>query len=164
MRLTSASFSSKTVAIPTVARTTVMEKRLHMLLYRAFHGQKAMLRPVRESLGLGPGQPKLLLFLRTNGPAPQRAIASYLHLDPGTVSRLVEPLLRNGFIEILGTDDRRVNIIALTEKGRTAAMEWDEACSRAEERMLAGFDEAEKETLLALLKRVAANLGSGSDE
>ena len=131
-----------------------MEDRLHILMYRAFHGQRAMLRPVREALGLGPGQPKILLFLHADGPASQRAIADYFHIDPGTVSRMMEPLLRNGFItQTQSPDDRRVNLIELTEKGRQAAEGWDGACRKAESLMLSGFSDDEVKAFIGVLSR-----------
>ena len=40
----------------------------HMMLYRALHAQTNYLRPRMAKIGLGPGQPKILGYLRVNGP------------------------------------------------------------------------------------------------
>ena len=88
-----------------------------------------------------------------------------IHIDPGTVSRMMEPLLRNGFItQTQSPDDRRVNLIELTEKGRRAAVEWNEACSNAESLMLRGFSDDEVKAFIGVLSRVVDNLGGLSDE
>ena len=78
---------------------------------------------------------------------------------------MMEPLLRNGFItQTQSPDDRRVNLIELTEKGRQAAEEWDGACRKAESLMLSGFSDDEVKAFIGVLSRVVDNLGDLSDE
>ena len=48
-----------------------MERTFHMLLYRAFHAQRNILRPYMRALGLGAGQPKLIAYLAEHGPCRQ---------------------------------------------------------------------------------------------
>ena len=52
-----------------------MQESMHMLLYRAFHAQRNILRPYMRALGLGAGQPKLIAYLAANGPCRQRDLA-----------------------------------------------------------------------------------------
>lgn len=142
-----------------------MRNRLHYLLYRAFFGQRAILAPVREELGLGPGQPKILLYLLSEGPSPQRSIASFYSVDPASVSRMAEQLKRNGFVELKqSTTDRRVNLLFLTEKGLDAARRWDKAGEKAEGMLMRGFSKEEEEILLSLLGKMIENGEFGSDE
>ena len=71
-----------------------MERTFHMLLYRAFHAQRGALRPALGELGLGAGQPKLLGYLRRNGPCGQRELASYCEIDPAAVCRMLTAFKR----------------------------------------------------------------------
>ena len=52
----------------------MVETTFHLLLYRAFHAQRGFLRPCLERIGLGPGQPKVVDYLREHGPCRQRAL------------------------------------------------------------------------------------------
>ena len=52
-----------------------MEKTFHMLLYRAFHAQRAALRPHMAELGPGPGQPEPPSYLAAHGPSRQKQLA-----------------------------------------------------------------------------------------
>ena len=124
-----------------------MEKTFHMLLYRAFHAQRAALRPHMAELGLGPGQPKLLSYLAAHGPSRQKQLADYFDVDPAAVSRMVEGLRRGG-----------CELVELTEQGREARAAWAEHCRAMEERMLRGFDARERELFADLLARAARNL------
>ena len=75
-----------------------MPLTLNQLLFRTFHGKDKMLQPIREELGLGRGQPRVLSYLLTYGPSSQSDIASYLGIDPAAVSRMTEALRKNGFL------------------------------------------------------------------
>lgn len=136
-----------------------MEKTFHMLLYRAFHAQRAVLRPHMAKLGLGPGQPKLLSYLASEGPSRQKQLADYFEVDPAAVSRMVENLKRGGFVT--GRTDessRRCELIELTERGRDASTAWAGYCRELEERMLRGFDASEREQFAEFLARAGRNL------
>ena len=110
-----------------------MEKTFHMLLYRAFHAQRAALRPHMAELGLGPGQPKLLSYLAAHGPSRQKQLADYFDVDPAAVSRMVEGLRRGGFVTTRPDEgSRRYELVELTEQGREARAAWAEHCRAME--------------------------------
>ena len=117
-----------------------MEKTFHMLLYRAFHAQRAALRPHMAELGLGPGQPKLLSYLAAHGPSRQKQLADYFDVDPAAVSRMVEGLRRGGFVTTRPDESsRRCELVELTEQGRArpgrnTAARWRSGCSAASTR------------------------------
>lgn len=137
---------------------------LHQLLFRAYHGQNSILQPVREELGLGRGQPRILSYLLDHGPSAQSGIAAYFGTDPASVSRMTEILRQNGFL-IRAEDEncRRANKLMLTEKGEKAARIWKEEGRRVNEIILRGFSKEESETLRSLLERVVDNLREPSD-
>lgn len=135
-----------------------MERTFHILLYRAFHAQRNYLRPFLDEIGLGTGQPKILTYLAEHGACNQREIADYLEIDPAAVSRMLGTLDKSGFITHKeNQSNRRVDIVALTEKGRQAYTAWQQHCQDMEQSMLAGFSPKEKEQFADYLTRTYQN-------
>lgn len=135
---------------------------LHMAILRAFHAQRALLRPYGARLGLGPGQPKLLSYLAARGTSSQRDIASFFGINAAAVSRMLDALERGGFVSVRpDPQDRRAKAVSLTARGDEAAALWDERCAVVEEEMLAGFSSQERAQLMGMLARVSANLEGG---
>ncbi len=130
----------------------------HMGLYRAFHAQRAYLRPRIAQLGMGPGQPKILTYIAVYGPSTQREIADFFETDPATVSRMLDSLERAGFVQSVPTSDRRTKCLHLTEKGLAAAAAWDRCCAEEQDVMLGGFSPDERERFARYLERAYANL------
>ena len=100
----------------------------HMRLMRAFEAQRAYLRPRVEELGLGPGQPKLLVYLAVHGPSSQRELAEFFECDP-VPSRGCSTRWSAGFVVSAPGRDRRTKAVTLTERGLSAARAWDEVCA-----------------------------------
>lgn len=136
-----------------------MERTFHMLLYRAFHAQRAFLRPKGAALGLGTGQPKLIAYLDQKGPCSQKCLADYFEIDPAAVCRMLDSLEKGGFIcRTADRSDRRTGMVELTEKGRTAARSWEGCCRELEQRMLDGFSPEERQQFAEYLTRAHRNL------
>ena len=135
----------------------------HMRLMRAFHAQRTYLRPRVDELGLGPGQPKMLVYLAVHGPSSQREVADFFECDPGAVSRMFDSLERAGFVTSASGRDRRTKALALTDRGRKAAAAWDAVCAEEQEVMLAGFTPEERAAFADLLGRARANLWRAID-
>lgn len=136
-----------------------MENGFHMLLYRAFHAQRAWLRPGRAALGLGPGQPKLICYLARKGPCSQKHLACYFEVDPAAVCRMLDSLEKGGFItRRVDQNDRRTGIVQLTEAGRAAADAWQKDCQAMEQQMLRGFSDQEARQFADYLRRARENL------
>lgn len=142
-----------------------MTLTLHQLLFRTFHAQNNVLQPLREELGLGRGQPKMLTYLADHGPSSQGAMANHFDIDPAAVSRMAETLSQNGFLTRTEDEvDRRSKRLELTAKGQKAAEIWKERCASMESRMLDGFSEEEKSELVRLLNRLYLNVRNGGLE
>ena len=142
-----------------------MERTFHMLLYRAFHAQRNYLRPCFGRVGLGAGQPKLLVYLNSHGPCRQKELADYFEIDPAAVSRMIDALERGGFV-VRRRDEssRRGDLAELTEKGRQAVQAWTEFCAQEEEQMLQGFTPEERQQFADFLVRAYRNLRMGKEE
>ncbi|BFJ86216.1 MarR family transcriptional regulator [Ruthenibacterium sp. CLA-JM-H11] len=142
-----------------------MEKTFHMLVYRAFHAQRNYLRGCLGKVGLGSGQPKLLGYLAQNGPSCQRQIADYFEIDPAAVSRMLDSLCKSGFVSRrVDEKNRRADVLELTEKGRQAHAHWKEQCAQAEQVMLQGFSDAEREQFADFLTRAYQNFKESAKE
>lgn len=135
-----------------------MQESMHMLLYRAFHAQRNILRPYMRALGLGAGQPKLIAYLAEHGPCRQSELADYFSIDPAAISRMVESLEKGGFIAAeADKSNRRRKLLSATDRGREAARAWMAKRAQVEEIMLRGFSPEEREAFSACLTRALKN-------
>lgn len=142
-----------------------MERTFHMLLYRAFHAQRAALRPNLAKLGLGAGQPKILGYLSRNGASSQRQLADFYDVDPATVCRMLDSLQKGGFVSRRPDQaDRRRDLIELTPAGQEAYGQWQACCREMEEQMLAGFSLEERDLFSNFLSRAYQNLKGEGDQ
>ncbi|GHA32987.1 hypothetical protein GCM10010303_49690 [Streptomyces purpurascens] len=98
----------------------------------------------------------VLRFLATTEGALQRELSTRLGYDPSAIVGLVDDLEKLGFAERRPSpDDRRSRIVVLTESGRAFLRDTDEAGLRVTNELLGPLEEAERETLHALLLRIA---------
>ena len=141
-----------------------MERTFHMLLYRAFHAQRNVLRPHLGELGLGAGQPKVLGYLIRSGPSRQRQLAEYCEIDPAAVSRMLDSMQKGGFVtRQTDAENRRCERIQVTDRGRAAYEAWQGFCREMEERMLTGFSDEERAQFADYLGRAYRNLKEGGE-
>ncbi|HIT31361.1 MAG TPA: MarR family transcriptional regulator [Candidatus Enterenecus stercoripullorum] len=136
-----------------------MERSFYILLYRAFHIQRKWVRSNMQKLGVGAGQPKLLVYLSAHGPCHQKQLADYFDVDPANVSRMIDSLEKGGFV-LRKTDEqnRRRDLVEVTEKGRQTGACWRSRCREVEQIMLRGFTSEEKEHFADYLARAYQNV------
>lgn len=126
------------------------------LLYRLGLRSGQMFNTFLQESGLRLRHYAVLRFLATSEGALQRELSTRLGYDPSAIVGLVDDLEKLGFAERRSSpDDRRSRIVVLTEDGRTFLRDTDEAGLRVTNDLLAPLDAAERETLHALLLRVA---------
>jgi DNA-binding MarR family transcriptional regulator len=79
----------------------------------------------------------LLMALDRTGEIPQGRLGKLLALDSTTLTRILEPLRKKGWVSEKEGDDRRFRLIGLTAAGRTklekATPHWKKAQSRVQE-------------------------------
>ena len=79
--------------------------------------QKNLMEQVKSS-GLTSGQPKVLDYLRDHNGANQKEIAAACHIEPGSLTSVLNRMEENGLIERRMLDgNRRTFYIFMTEKG-----------------------------------------------
>jgi DNA-binding MarR family transcriptional regulator len=126
------------------------------LLYRLGLRSGQLFNGFLQESGLRLRHYALLRLLATSGGALQRELSTNLGYDPSAIVGLVDDLEKLGFAERRPSpDDRRSRIVVLTEDGRGFLRDTDEAGLRVTNELLGPLDAAERETLLALLLRIA---------
>lgn len=132
---------------------------LHRLLARSFrlHGKLAFAELAAD--GLTPGQPRILHYLVQNDGCIQRAIAADNDLEPATVTSALDGLERSGYVRREAqTQDRRIQRVFLTDRGREAHQRAQQVFAALEDRCLAVFSPEERALLAGLLERLTDRL------
>ena len=136
-----------------------MKGSLHYLLMADhFLLQKALSIRLKGT-GLTPGQPKILDYLKEHDGAVQKEIATGCHIEPASLTVILNGMEDKGYIErktIHG--NRRAQYVFLTDPGRQHAVHLTAVFDQLEEKALADFTTNEIETLCTLLSRVHDNL------
>lgn len=135
-----------------------MSQTFHYLIM-AEHSmfQKELLAKLRDT-GLTIGQPKVLDYLKDHDGAGQKAIAHGCHIEPGTLTTLLNRMEEKGLVERrMMNGNRRSLYVFLTDKGRAQLELVTEAFSEMEAEAFRGLSETERETFMNLFLRIYAN-------
>jgi DNA-binding MarR family transcriptional regulator len=115
-------------------------------------------------LGLEPRHFALLRAVRGRDGQSQQAVADQLQIPPSTMVSLVDHLEEQGWLERRShSTDRRTRQLHLTARGSQVLEEAMRLGEQLEQQYCAGLSDAERDQLLGLLRRVAANVGVGQD-
>lgn len=105
------------------------------------------------------GSGRLLQSLIRHGDQTQKQLSERLEVRPQSLTSALEKLESKGCIErFRSADDRRVQIVHVTEKGKFLGAALHEARAETADLMFACLSEPEKEQLLALLHKIAEAL------
>jgi len=133
--------------------------QLNMVVHRVFHAQKNWVRPKMTEIGFSPGQPKVLNYIYYHDRCMQREVADALDIEPATVSRILNNMVKSGLVERSALAPRkRAESLSVTEKGAELFEKWKTLCSEYELMALQGFSEAERLQLAGFLGRVYQNI------
>jgi DNA-binding MarR family transcriptional regulator len=110
---------------------------LHYLLKHAQMRLAELTAPALVPLGISGRQCAVLVAVNEQAPSSQHDIAQRMGVDRTTMVDLVDELEAKGLVQ-RRTDprDRRKNVVALTEAGRTTLEEATRAVDEAERRFL----------------------------
>lgn len=114
-----------------------------------------------KEIGLTPGQgqARILQSLATHKPMTQRELAQECDLDVTTMSRALDRLESEGYLERRQNPQcRRSYQIVLTEAGEQKAELIRQNFAKLEERMCGHLSEEEAEILLTVLKKIERQL------
>jgi DNA-binding MarR family transcriptional regulator len=120
-----------------------------------------------EPLGLRPRHLVALTVLRDHAGSTQQSLSAALQIDRTNLVGLLNELESAGLLERRRTsEDRRRHTVHLTALGSERLAEAESALTAAEDKVLGGLDEAQRESLYLLLQqassdRYAADCGGG---
>ncbi|MBO5523557.1 MAG: MarR family transcriptional regulator [Roseburia sp.] len=135
-----------------------MEDTLHYLLMVNHLSVQKQLFANLKATDLTLGQPKVLDYLSGHDGAVQKEIASACHIEPASLTSILNGMEKKGLIiRKMREDNRRYLYVYMTEKGREAAGLVNAAFEEIEHAALEGFSEEEKEMLLMFLTRIHTN-------
>ena len=132
-----------------------MKESLHYLLMaNHFMIQKALVTSVKDT-GLTSGQPKVLDYLKNHNGAVQKDIAAGCHIEPASLTAILNGMETKGRIERrLCPDNHRLYNVYLTETGRLYVGRLENEFDTIESYALQNFSEADKEQLIEYLSRI----------
>jgi DNA-binding MarR family transcriptional regulator len=99
---------------------------------------------------------RVLAVVAEQGQATQAALVAATQMDKMTVSRAVTALVARGLLLRSSAEDRRTLALRLTPAGEALHAEIAPMALSIERALLAGFSTAERDQLMALLKRLEA--------
>src|ERR1700756_4087798 len=108
-----------------------------------------------EETGLGLSDFGVLELLLHKGPLPVNTIGPIVDLTPGSISTAVDRLVAKGFVSrVESTEDRRVRIVALTQRGKDLIASAFRKHSLQMKRVFSELSPEELRGLEAALKKV----------
>ena len=101
------------------------------------------------------GRVRLMNMLKENGELSQKEIAETLDIRPQSLSELLVKMENDGFISRRqDKDDKRVIVVALTEKGEEQLVVLRQANREHAEKLFSLLNDEEKDALIAILKKL----------
>ena len=142
-----------------------MDNKLHIYMSVV---QRCFSRRVMDSaqtLGLLPGQPKVLEHLLVHDGCTRRDIGLAWNVDKSTMSGIIARMERDGLIYISeNPSDRRRKLLFLTEKGRAARQQLYAETEEIDRNAREGISDEELKTFFAVMDRIRSNLTSENNK
>ena len=134
-----------------------LRERLTYRLKRALVDLDALHEQHLGPSGVNARELAVLLFLDGREPESQQQAAAHLGVDRTTMVGLLDSLEGKALVARRpDAEDRRRNVVVLTDAGRAKLLEATKASDAAERELLAPLDDREAAQLRALLKRITA--------
>jgi len=106
----------------------------------------------------------ILLHLKVRRPANQRTLAEAVGIREATLTHHLNAMDARGLLtRTRDPDNRRVHIVALTEGGEAAFLRLRDAAVAFDQRLSHGLTDDERDTLGALLHRLAENVATAPE-
>jgi DNA-binding MarR family transcriptional regulator len=134
----------------------LLSGRLAYLFKRAHSELAALHEELLAPIGINAGELSVLLLLDAREPESQQQAAQRLGIDRTTMVALIDALEGKDLVARRPDPaDRRRNVIELTDTGRKTLRRATHASDQAEQRLLTQLDDAERDQLRSLLRRVS---------
>lgn len=126
------------------------------------HASRLLMRHFEQRLrplDFGMAYLPVVVALEEKGPLLQKQLAEHAQVEQPTMAALLARMERDGLIaREAHPSDRRASNIRLSPKAKARVPSAKERLTEVAERAMAGFSPSERATLIALLRRVVANL------
>ncbi len=110
---------------------------------------------IRAKAGLTPGAYHCLVAMTEDEELTGREVARRIRVSPSRASRIVDSLVRAGFVKRRdGPTDRRVTLVSLTTEGAVLRKRVSEIHAECEAELIAAFDDQELRSLKTGIKRL----------
>jgi DNA-binding MarR family transcriptional regulator len=138
------------------AATTPERVPMSTLLAGLGRDATARVRRAMRPLGLGAQQFVVMKQLQRLGQTSQAALADALAIDPSNLAAIAADLADRDLVQRTRDDvDRRRYVLRLTPDGEQLLSRTEGAMAAAEADLVAPLDDAQREQLYALLRRLA---------
>ncbi|SEB39121.1 DNA-binding transcriptional regulator, MarR family [Atopobium minutum] len=129
----------------------------HFQLMQLFNGHNQVLQKEARTLGLSPGQPKILECLDSKQALSPKQIGKMCIIDKATMTSLLEKMEKDGLvIRFANPADKRSVLISLTDKGMGLAKQINSSYSNIDETVLSCLSTEEKDQFLGWIRLVAS--------
>ena len=131
---------------------------LGKIISRIYWGTQAYMEQKLDNYGIGSGEVAILMLLHHKNAMNQKEIAEEIHINKATVSREIEKLIKNGYVERKRSgEDRRGYIIILTERGEEIIPEIKEILLEWKKVIMHGFSMGERGFIMKALEKMERN-------
>lgn len=110
-----------------------------------------------EPWGLFCSEWSIIRILKLNGPQTQRALATFLHIEPPAVTKSLAKLEQKGLIDRNEGMDRRTKKVSLSEKALRLYPEWEKLVGKHRSALLDGLSKEKQVDLRNLLTNIREN-------
>lgn len=132
---------------------------LHYSLMKAHTMLNRLILTQSQTIGLTPGQPKILEYLAKCEGVEQKTIAAHCEIEPATVGGILLRMEQSELIERKQMNgNRRSLYVFLTDKGREAAEKMEHIFTASEQIACRGLTDEEVLQLNILLEKVCESL------
>ena len=132
---------------------------LHYLLMKTHTNLNRWILGQAATLGLSPGQPKILECLIARGECNQKAIAADCEIEQTTVGSILSRMERDGLVRRTQREgNRRSLYVSLTPLGRQLGEKMQAVFQQADDMACANLTAEQQRQLEALLETVLASV------
>jgi len=130
----------------------------YLLMANQLMLQKQLFNNIRD-LDLTLGQPKVLEYLYYNDGAVQKDIAKGCHIEPASLSTILNGMEKKELVtRNVNLDNRRNISVLMTEKGKRICEKIQEAFISIEKKALDGFSNEDLQRLIKYMLKIYNNL------
>ena len=149
--------------LPILVESEGLELRTWVLMTRIYQRSVRRLGQVLEGYGLSLAQFEVMVVLQLGEGMAQQELAFRLQVTKGNICGLIDRMAANGWVERRpDADDRRVNRLYLTERGKALLAETIPPHHAMIHRWMSHLDGAEVQALYQLLDQLADGMGEES--